>query len=309
MTAAGELLPEQLRELHVPPAQHPRGQRHFSSASGLVLAGGWLYLVADDEHHLGALPLAHADADADHPIALHRLRPGDLPADKHDRKKHKPDCEALLALPPWASHPHGALLALGSGSRPNREQGFLLALEPGGALAAAPVQAVDLHALHKPLRARFPDLNIEGAFVSGENFCLLQRANQGDERNACVTYAWPAVRDWLDGRAAPPAPSDITLFDLGAVAGVPYGFTDGAALPGGGWIFSAAAEDTEDSYSDGLCAGSALGWVRDGRLTRLAPLAGGPKVEGIAVAGHRLLLVTDADDPESASRLLALPFP
>ncbi|TWO70592.1 hypothetical protein FN976_13595 [Caenimonas sedimenti] len=307
MTAAGELLTEPLRELRVSPALHPRGQRHLSSASGLVLAGGWLYLVADDEHHLGALPLAHAGDD--HPVALHRLRPGELPGDKEARKKHKPDCEALLALPPWSGHPQGALLALGSGSRPNREQGFLLPLRPDGSLADAPVEPVDLHGLYAPLRSRFPDLNIEGAFASGDRICLLQRANQGDARNACASYAWPDVRDWLDGRRAAPAAIDVTLYELGTVAGVPYGFTDGAALPGGGWIFSAAAEDTEDSYRDGLCAGSALGWVRDGRLTRLAPLAGGPKVEGIAVAGHRLLLVTDADDPESASRLLALPLP
>ncbi|UUZ63239.1 hypothetical protein LP417_26880 [Polaromonas sp. P1-6] len=73
------------------------------------------------------------------------------------------------------------------------------------------------------------------------------------------------------------------------------GFTDGAALPGGGWIFSAVAEDTNDSYRDGSCAGSAIGWVTmNVELQRLEPLSGGPKVKGISLVGaKRLLLLVD----------------
>ena len=78
----------------------------------------------------------------------------------------------------------------------------------------------------------------------------------------------------------------ITEFALGEVVGVPLGFTDGVALPGGGWIFSAVAEDTGDSYADGACGGSAIGWVSaGGELQRIQAIAGAPKVEGIALAG------------------------
>ena len=90
MTATAGLRPRPLRELRMPPAAHPRGQTHLSSASGLVVVGDRLYFVADDEHHLGALPLAQATGDA--PVTLHRLRPDDLPQEAWARKARKPDC-------------------------------------------------------------------------------------------------------------------------------------------------------------------------------------------------------------------------
>ncbi len=294
-----------LRNLRVDPAQHPRGQAHLSAASGLVQAGPWLYVVADDEHHLGQLA---ADAGQAAPVRLHRLLPGDLPHDKDKRKKRKPDLEALALLPATAGYPQGLLMALGSGSRPNREQAFLMALDSGGQLAGA-TRSLDLSAWYQPLHDDFSDLNIEGAFVADGRFHLLQRGNKGDARNACISYALPDLQDWLAGRhSQPPAVVRTLPLELGEIGGVPLGLTDGAALPGGGWVFSAVAEDTSNSYSDGACAGSAIGWVdAQGVLQRLEAIAGAPKVEGLALAGDkRLLLVTDSDDPDTASRLFAL---
>jgi len=69
-------------------------------------------VVADDELHLGVF---HAtDAGPGH---LMRLFPGRLPHPKAARKARKPDAEALTRLPPFAGCPHGALLAIGSGSK------------------------------------------------------------------------------------------------------------------------------------------------------------------------------------------------
>ncbi|RYF38219.1 MAG: hypothetical protein EOO25_17660 [Comamonadaceae bacterium] len=242
------------------------------------------------------------------PVELKRLACGDLPHDKGQRKKHKPDLEALVLLEQLGRPAARALLALGSGSRPNRERGFLLELD-GENRPVGDARAVDLSALYQPLRMVFPDLNIEGAFVTRDEFRLLQRANKGDARNACVSYPLANLQEWLvQQRSVPPQPLRITLFALGEVAGVPLGFTDAASLPGGGWLFSAVAEDTADSYADGSCAGSVVGWVdAQGSLERMEPLAGAPKVEGIAVlADGRILMVTDADDPQAASRLLQL---
>lgn len=298
------LVPTRLQDLALDPATHPRGQPHLSAASGLARVGGWLYAVADDEHHLARLPADGGD------VRLHRLRAGDLPADKAERKRLKPDLEALVFLPALPGHAHGALLALGSGSKPPREQALLLALDSDG-LPHGEARAIDLAGLYQPLRAGYPDLNIEGAFVLGPRLCLLQRGNKGDARNACIGYPLDELQAWLLGQRGEPPAAHITAFALGEVGGVPLGFTDGAALPGGGWLFSAVAEDTSDSYNDGGCAGSAIGWVdADGRLRRMQPIAGSPKVEGIALAadGH-LLMVTDADDPAIASQLLALRFP
>jgi hypothetical protein len=298
------LNPVHLRDLLVDPASHPRGQSHLSAASGLVRAGRWHYVVADDEHHLGMFqPGANAA-----PLQLRRLVPGELPHDAGKRKKRKPDLEALALLPAFANHAHGALLALGSGSRPTRERGFLVGLDSEGSLSGDTVD-VDLAAWYAPLRTSFADLNIEGAFVAGDRLHLLQRGNKGDARNACIEYSLAELHDWLDGRrGAPPVVQRIVPLALPALDGVPLGLTDGAACPGGGWLFSAVAEDTGDSYLDGACAGSVLGWVdRDGSVLRLERLEGAPKVEGIALDGdRRLLMVTDADDPARASRLLAV---
>jgi hypothetical protein len=287
-----QLTPRFVRNLDVAAAEHPRAQAHLSSASGLVLAQGRLYTVADDEHHLGAF-----DPTRDEPVQLVRLLPGDLPPDKRERKKRKPDTEALTALP-------GArLLALGSGSKPNRRRGFLLAMNGSG-----PAREIDLSALYLPLAEHFADLNIEGAFVQDDHFHLLQRGNKGDARNARITFPLADVEAWLAGAAAAPTATAIHALELGSVDGVPLGCTDGAALPGGGFMFSAVAENTDDSYADGACGASAIGWTDpQGRIAGLAMLAGAPKVEGIALDGRGgLWMVTDADDPLQPSQLLAL---
>ncbi len=299
------LTPVHLRDLLVEPSAHPRGQAHLSSASGLVRVGKWLYAVADDEHHLGRFTADAAPGDC---VELHRILAGDLPVDKARRKKLKPDLEALVLLPAQAGSAPGVLLALGSGSRPNRERGFVLDLDGDGRLHGE-ARLVELASLYQPLRSTFADLNIEGAFVAGERFHLLQRGNKGAGRNAAIEYSLAEIQDWVAG-ARPDAPAAIGVeqFSLGAVGGIPLGFTDGTALPGGGWVFSAVAEDTHDSYQDGRCAASAIGWVdANDRLQHLEPIAGAPKVEGIALAGDgHLLIVTDSDDPAVPSQLLAL---
>lgn len=299
------LVPVHLRDLTLDISVHPRGQAHLSAASGMVRAGSWLYVVADDEHHLGRFAASGEPAG---PVHLHRVVSGDLPHDKDRRKKSKPDLEALALLPPGPNQPHGALLALGSGSRPNRQQALVLPLDAEGKLQDA-ARSIDLAGLYGALAAGFSGLNIEGAFVAGDHFCLLQRGNQGSARNACIEYPLLPMLGWLAGqrREAPPA-SRILHFALGEVDAIAWSFTDGVALPGGGWVFSAVAEDTSDSYTDGRCAGSAIGWVSaNGQLQRMLPLHGSPKVEGITwAADGQLLMVTDADNPTVASQLLAV---
>ena len=300
------LLPRLVRHLTLDPAPHPRGLPHLSAASGLVRVHDRFYVVADDELHLGVFS---ANDRFDQPVELIRVFEGVLPGAPKKRKSAKPDLEALALLPPSPIHPHGALLALGSGSRPTREGGVLLGLDAQGGIAGEPAR-LDLSPLYAPLHARFADLNIEGAFVADSAFLLLQRGNRSNGRNACIRYDLNQILRWLmDQQEQTPAIASLQEVQLGEINGVPLGLTDGAALPGGAWVFSAVAENTHDSYHDGACMGSVIGIVGpDGSVLAQQALHGSPKVEGVAVqvdgASLRLRMVTDADDPAIAAQLL-----
>ena len=297
-----------VRELFTADPASPNGAVALSAASGLVWVGKHLFVIADDENHLGVF-----DGSDTHPGAAFPLLDGALPAPHAARKAAKPDFESLLHLPPSAGCPGGALVALGSGSRPTRERAALVALDAAGA-PLGPARVFDLAPLYAPMRAAFTDLNIEGTFLSGDRLCLLQRGHAAGGINACIALRAPEAQAWFEtagSRPMPvPVPTSITPFDLGATDGVALSFTDGAALPGGRWLFSATAENTADSYADGACAGSAIGIVEaDGSIRALLPLSLRCKVEGIAVHVDgdllSLLMVTDADDRQQPARLLS----
>ncbi len=314
------LSPTLLRTLHVEPAEHPRGQAHLSSASGLVHVQGRCYVVADDEHHLGCFKLQDNSA-----VKLKRLFSDDLPADPIKRKAAKPDLEVLALLPTTLRYPFGALLALGSGSQLQRHGGLVMALNAAGKLGKGDdlvSQRLNLTELYAPLHSEFADLNIEGCFISGDVLHLLQRGNKGaskgESRSACIAWHLPQVQAWLLDPEDTPAPvhSHIVTIDLGHVDAVPFTPTDGCVLPNGNWLISAAAENTTDSYSDGPCTGSALAVVSPtGQLLQMHPLQSAPKVEGISVLARTstkqvsVLMVTDADDPDIPSKLLTVNCP
>ena len=291
----------EVRTLTLDPASHPRGRAFLSAASGLVRMGRRHYVVADDEQHLGVF-----DATGEAPVQLIRLFDGDLPASAKKRKAEKADLETLLLLPPLPRCPGGALLALGSGSRPNRMRGALLGLDTLGAVLG-PARVVDLEPLYEPLGARFDELNIEGAVISGDDLMLLQRGNRGGP-NAAIRYSWPAILAWLEGDSSTRLkPRSVREYALGEVEGVPFGFTDATALADGGWLFSAVAEATDNSYDDGACRGAAIGIVgADDSLRSMQGLSPLRKVEGLEaqlVRGKVVVgLVTDADDPEQPAQ-------
>ena len=299
-----------IRELDLSDHGDARMPRHLSAASGLACVGSSIYVVADDELHLGVF-----DASGNAPGRLLRVFDGELPAEKAARKKQKPDLEAITQLPPFGNCPNGALLALGSGSKKNRRRGALLRLDEQGAIEGAP-KIIDVSLLFDQLERHCPALNIEGAVVIGNELRLLQRANRKHPQNAIVRYPLTVILDALAAGAAIGAltPSAIDLVDLGTIDGVPLSFTDGASLPEGAMVFTAVAEDTEDTYNDGACLGAAIGVAtRDGRLRFLERLEECHKVEGVAARVDndviRLLLVTDADDPAIPANLLSATLP
>lgn len=291
-----------LRALAVDPRQHPRGQSYLSAASGLVCWRGCAYVIADDEVHLGVFS-EHSQRGT-----LHRVAPGDLPESTEERKKQKPDHETLFALPQAPGASGTTLVALGSGSRKNRNVGSVIEIDAYGEPIGA-IRQFDLSPFYGPLAARIGDINIEGAMVIGDEFVLLNRAVGEQTDNATARFRLRELLAVIDGRGASRPPGAIEHYSLGAIDDIPLGFTDAAALPDGRWIFTAVAEDTRDSYADGPCAGAVVGVMSArGRLESMHRLQKNAKVEGIDARvddeGIAICMVTDADDAAQSSWLL-----
>ncbi len=300
---------KQIRELNLTHGTSESRSSFISAASGLVKVNNLLYVVADDEHHLGVFSTDHVG-----PGELVRLFDGTLPDNAKLRKAQKPDLETLLLLPPLAGFPHGALLAMGSGSKPNRDTGVLLGLDAVGNtlwnINAAP-RLIDLSLLYDAIRAEVDDLNIEGAVIADGRLILLQRGNKGGA-NALIVCALDSFIDDLVAHTAPRlrvAPL-VRAVELGDIDGVPLSFTDAAGLPGGNLLFTSAAENTDNSFDDGACSGSAIGIVdANGNVAMIERLDQPYKVEGVTATmqadGIHLLLVTDADDESKPACLLS----
>jgi hypothetical protein len=293
-----------IRELDVDAPRGSGGGRFIAAGSGLVRAGDHLYVIADDERELAVFP-----AEGGAPGRLERMLPGELPADPAERKRLKPDFEALVLLPP-RGRGSGALLALESGSRESRRGGVLWALDEHGALSGEP-QRLDLAPLYSELGREIPDLNIEGAAVSGDRLLLFQRGNGEGAVNAVIALALDdVVADLARARLTADAYFSDRRYDLGEIDGVRLAFSDAAALDDGRIVYTAVAEGGDDTYRDGHCAGAGvgiLGWGGDRQ--RWEPLDPPAKVEGVEARvdgdGIALLMVADADDPGSPSPLLA----
>jgi hypothetical protein len=289
------------RELTMRAAAAPGRPEFLSAASGLVRAGERLYVVADDELALGVFD-AEGDAPGEWIVAL----PGELPLAPKPRKKRKADFEALVALPASAAHPHGALLALPSGSRPNRVIAALFPLDERGRIAAA-ARRIDCASWYSPLAEIYPQLNIEGAVAVGGTLMLFHRGHP----SACLAFDYAPIHAGVVGGsvAAQPTPRVATL-ELGAIGGVALAISDACALPDGRIVACAVAEDTDDPYEDGAFKGAAIALLdAGGAVLRIDALDAPAKVEGIdarAVDGAiDLTLVTDADDAAIPALLLS----
>jgi hypothetical protein len=168
-------------------------------------------------------------------------------------------------------------------------------------------KVIDMSVLCSCLRETFPDLNLEGGVVDGDEFVLVQRGNKGARRNALVFVALDDLQRALASQRfeVTRAPRIVDL-DLGMHGPVPWACTDLAVLDDGDLLACAVLEDTGDAYQDGGFLGSALvRMARHGALRWHRRLATAPKVEGIAVDGDTVWLVSDADDRDVPSAAAA----
>lgn len=222
--------------------------------------------------------------------------------DSLGNKAAKLDLEAGVVIP------DGRFIALGSGSTSRRER----------IAVVWPDRKVDLREagefydlLRNTPQFAGAKLNLEGAVVVGDRLRLFQR---GDSAPTETTPAVNATADvdladwvrWLDGEGPLPRLLAVVQYDLGAVDGVPLGFTDAAALSPQTMVFLAGAEASVDAVSDGAVAGCRVGlidgeavWIWDirneqGELVRLK-LEGVEPLDDERAEPRRFAVVTDMD--------------
>jgi hypothetical protein len=297
----------QLRDLDLREPPDGGMPAHIASASGVVRRGDFVYVIGDDLLQVAIFGLA-----AGGPGESRKVFTGDLPDDQKERKKQKPDLEALTALPPVEGVPSGALLGLGSGSSPGRDRGFLCPFAPDGSLAGEP-RTLDLHPIYDALRGELDGaINIEGAAVFRDCLWLFHRGNEGNAPNAIAeieladlsqTLATDLVLDAAELRA-------LRAYELGELDGVGVSFSDASTLLEDLIAFTASAEGEDD----GDIRGSVVGTIdASGQVHRLRSIDRRWKVEGVHAAVDTgvidLLFVCDQDDPGVASPLLSATMP
>ena len=297
-----------LRDLTLDEPSGAENSPHISAASSLVRIGETLYVIADDELDIGVFP----DLATGHGHMV-KILDGHLAADTEVRKKEKPDLESAMLFPAFEKHPHGGVMTLGSGSKPDRCTGAFLPLDANGGPAGHYI-TVDLRPLYERLKGDVGEVNIEGASVVGDTVRLMQRGNDNEAMNGIVDLELEPVLDALS--ANEPWPTDVKRIEprsLGALKGVSLCFADSSPLKDDRQVFAASAEDTKGG-GDGAIIGSAVGVMTpDGEVSFIDEVDQTIKVEGLTARIEdddiSVLMVTDADDPDTPSPLLEARLP
>lgn len=284
-----------LKKLNLQPI---RTFKNIFAASGLVKVGNTFYVIADDD-------LALAIIEDGKEITFVPLVSGLLPKDHKERKKVKPDWEAL-ALIRNANLPIG-LLAIPSGSKPNRQMGSFISFNKNETAA----RPIDFSKIYSILEKSFPNLNIEGACFTDKHFQLFQRGNGRDARNAVINLDLQGVLEDIQNTQvlAEDRILNFKEYFLGDIAGIPLSFTDACFVNENETWFLAAAENTQSTYDDGAFVGAILGVLDNtGQVKETFNLEIPNKPEGLHVEigfkNERIIhIVTDADSSEIASVL------
>lgn len=256
---------------------------------------GKFYVVADDE--LSLISFTETGADAFEQI---KLFTGNLPEDPVERKKIKPDLEAITFI-----RSVGAILAVPSGSKPNRNTGALIRLNTS---VVPIVTSVDFSELFDALNEKIKDLNLEGLVEFGNTIRLFHRGNaKGAVNSVVILQADIFIAELKDGIITAKSLIEIRKCKLGLLNGAQLSFTDAAV-----WetakekkvVFLAAAENTETTYDDGEYRGAIFGILNeDCEVVFTEELLCPQKPEGLWVENNTFYFVTDADDPKRKSEL------
>ena len=293
---------------------HADRPAHVRAASSLAWINDQIAIVQDDANFVALVDPSNALVRA---IALPRGQDGLRQFDNaRGNKPFKLDLESCVAIP---GEDGPTLLAFGSGSHARRRQ---IALIDGWEQAIPRVLVVDATALYERLEAETAfagsDMNIEGVLVIANTLRFFGRGNgeaRGDLTAVNATCDVP-LHELLEyardpTRRAPPEPTNVIQYQLGAIDAVQLGFTDAVAR-GTSVMYSATAEASPNAYDDGAVFGSAIGEIGPTGRTRYAVVTdqrGEPlveKVEGVLLSRTSLVhayIVIDGDDHTRPSEL------
>lgn len=213
---------------------------HYPSASVIEYFNKQFYIIGDDAPHLLILDSNLLATDS---IALF-LYPG-----KRISKEIKPDIEASAILKKKdAFH----LFLLGSGSSPQRNQGWFINVQ------TKQIDSIRLDTLYQRLRLYgLEEINIEGACYTPGYFILANRGHQAWPKNHLVFLR---DRFWENQTQTP-----IQVIRLGAHADTSVF----SGVSGMAWsrrsdklILTVSTEDTRNAYEDGAIGKSYL-WIVD----------------------------------------------
>lgn len=259
-------------------------QPFISAASGLVELDGKFYVMADDENFLGVFnPQTHSGQEF-------QIFEAPLPDEFKARKKVKPDIESLVYLPA-----QNHLLAIPSGSTPNRQKGALIITD------GTKFRDLSFQELYAKLAEHFQELNIEGGAVRENELWLWQRGNGKSGQNGIIRLN---LDSFLSGKIEQ---LSIKNVDLGLHSNVNVSFTDGC-ITDKGIFFLAAAEDSSSTYLDGEVLASFLGMQdANGNVLYMEQLELKSKPEGLCMNHESscFYIVTDDDDRSRPATLLA----
>ena len=304
------------RPLHYADGADPALDRpaYLRGGSSLAWIAGRIALIQDDANFLA---IVDPESGLARGIPLPAGKGGARQFDeRRGNKKYRLDLEACVAVERVSGT---LLLAFGSGSTGRREHVLMV---EGLDQAAPLVTLLQAPRFYKALREASgfcgSELNLEGVLQAGDQLRFFSRGNGAPAAgiipvdSACSMDLEPLLAHLRAPESAdPPGPADITRYDLGALEGVPLGFTDAMAWHGS-VLYTAAAEASPDAVRDGPVAGSAVGVIDADASTRWAPITDPSgallriKAEGLVAdpaSASQIFVVLDADDPAVPSEL------
>jgi len=287
-----------IRKLNTNKATQNRRPSFVAAASGIVNLNSYWIIVADDENHFAYFK----ESNKLTPGNWLKIFESDLPLEVKERKKVKPDLEAIVLI-------DNAILMIPSGSKKNRVIGKLVSSDKKFPQSLK-VKTINFKPLYKRLLKEFANLNIEGAAVVKNKFFLAQRGNGEQNKNALIELDYQKVLCGISKSCRIPkyCIKKIKTLNLGYVDKTKLTMTDICSYDDKHLLFLATAEATEDTYQDGEIKGSLIGLMSTtGKiLWRKKIYPSNLKLEGICLKGNDLstaYLVDDGDNPNKSASL------